>query len=220
MWDKCTDLSPHSAPEAGLPTMANEQSISLRCLWMRLWYVSDDLSTLKWLDDIPEIEHFPTYDQHIESVTHCNIPYVQRSRRKCPHYGSGYGVWSGGSGHHRSAVRIPSITPLCAIQYCERKKERRGRKCVIEQNRKNFNIWQLFFSYDWSRFLNSKLTKLKIIPHDDHDNGKPLKREPLRAFYLTSGLLIIVRVLTMLAALLLTQRHVKGFYMKQNPSIT
>ena len=34
MWGKCIDLPHHSAPSAGPPTMANEQSISLRCLWV------------------------------------------------------------------------------------------------------------------------------------------------------------------------------------------
>ena len=33
MQGKCIDLPPHSAPAAGPPTTANEQSISLRCLW-------------------------------------------------------------------------------------------------------------------------------------------------------------------------------------------
>ena len=36
MQRECIDLPPNSAPAAGLPTMAIEQSISLRCLWMGL----------------------------------------------------------------------------------------------------------------------------------------------------------------------------------------
>ena len=38
---ECIDLRLHSAPAAGLPTMANEQSISLRCLCYQLNEVHD-----------------------------------------------------------------------------------------------------------------------------------------------------------------------------------
>ena len=40
MWGKCIDLPPHSVPAAGLPTTANEHSLSLRCLWFYLTPVS------------------------------------------------------------------------------------------------------------------------------------------------------------------------------------
>ena len=36
MWGQCIDLPPNSAPAAGRPTLADEQSISLRCQWATL----------------------------------------------------------------------------------------------------------------------------------------------------------------------------------------
>ena len=34
MWGQCIDLPLDTAPEASPPTTADEQSISLRCLWV------------------------------------------------------------------------------------------------------------------------------------------------------------------------------------------
>ena len=39
MQGKCIDLSSDSAQAAGLPTMANEHSISLRCQWVSTGFI-------------------------------------------------------------------------------------------------------------------------------------------------------------------------------------